>query len=191
VSEGNRHAGHLKNREQLFRQLFAEHYRDVLRYAIRRIGRDDAEDSTAMVFATAWRRIDELPDDDAALLWLYGVARRVLANQLRGQRRRQRLLARLISQPREVNVASNRRDDATALVVLDALSRLKPADQEVLRLTAWEGLSHAEIGRVLGVLEGTVAVRLHRARRRMERHLRSTGFGHYGSVGSLGEGKNA
>ncbi len=140
-----------------------------------------------MVFLTVWRRFNELPEDANAVPWLYGIARRVLANQRRGQRRRQRLLARLRSEQPEPTVASNPRVDESASVVLEALGHLKSADQEVLRLAAWEGLSHAEIGQVLGFSQGTVAVRLHRARRRLERQLRSAGFAQLGPVDPLQE----
>jgi RNA polymerase sigma-70 factor (ECF subfamily) len=52
-----------------------------------------------------------------------------------------------------------------------ALAGLAPADREVLLLTAWEGLEPARAARVLGVRPGTLAVRLHRARRRFARML--------------------
>lgn len=173
---GSRDGAEQAGREQRFRRLFVEHYSDVLGYAMRRTDQADAEDAAAMVFLTVWRRFDELPDGPAAVLWLYGVARRVVANQQRSQRRRQRLLTRLRLVRPEPVAASNRKDHQVSSMVRDALNRLKPADQEVLRLVTWEGLSYAEVGRVLGCSEGTVAVRVHRARRRMERQLRSAGF---------------
>jgi RNA polymerase sigma-70 factor, ECF subfamily len=46
-----------------------------------------------------------------------------------------------------------------------AVDRLGPADREVLRLVAWEGLTPAELAVALGVRPGTARVRLHRARR--------------------------
>ena len=52
-----------------------------------------------------------------------------------------------------------------------AFARLSPADQEVLALTAWDGLSQAEAGAVLGITAGAYGVRLVRARRRLARHL--------------------
>jgi RNA polymerase sigma-70 factor (ECF subfamily) len=60
---------------------------------------------------------------------------------------------------------------AEVLDVLEALRRLKPIDQEVLMLIAWEDLSAAEAAEVLGCSEGAFRVRLHRARTRMERKL--------------------
>ena len=62
---------------------------------------DLARDLTEEVFLVAWRRLDGMPEVDAALPWLYGVAHRVLLNQRRGARRRQRLIAKLAFEPRE------------------------------------------------------------------------------------------
>ena len=49
--------------------------------------------------------------------------------------------------------------------------RLSAADRELLRLVAWEELSHAEIAATLGVSVNAVAIRLHRARARFEQAL--------------------
>ncbi len=126
----------------------------------------------AETFTIAWRRLGEVPDADIALPWLYGVARRVLANQRRGNRRRVDLSTRLSGQQSgagdvesEVLAAEDRR------TVLAALSRLRHADQEILRLAVWEELPHRDIAVVVGCSEASVAVRLHRARTRLGREI--------------------
>jgi RNA polymerase sigma factor (sigma-70 family) len=146
-----------------FAVLFEQHHRAILAYCLRRTGNDrDAEDATAEAFSVAWRRRRDLPE--APLPWLYGVARRVLANQRRGGRRWAGLLDRLRHQPPE-------RGDGrtTAGPALEALAALRNDDQEVLRLVAWEDLSHAEIATALGISTNAVAIRLHRARQRYAR----------------------
>ena len=60
-------------------RLFDQHYAAVLAYGLRRAPRAVAEDVASETFVIASRRIDEVPA--AALPWLYGVARRVLANE--------------------------------------------------------------------------------------------------------------
>ena len=47
-----------------------------------------------------------------------------------------------------------------------ALGSLSPADQEILRLVAWEELGNQAIAVVLGITPNAVAIRLHRARAR-------------------------
>jgi RNA polymerase sigma-70 factor (ECF subfamily) len=126
----------------------------------------------AETFSIAWRRVDELPEGDAARPWLFGVARRVLANQRRGNRRRSSLSSRLRAQDvgtveieGPVVAADERR------IVLAALARLRDADREVLRLAVWEELPHREIAVVIGCAEASVAVRLHRARNRLAKEI--------------------
>ena len=153
-----------------FRTLYERHYRSVLAYVLRRCRDDsDAHDALSETFLVAWRRFDRLPEGDhASLLWLYGVARRVLANQRRGTRRRQELSSRLQALPRPiVEFEADTAARAEAEAVLAAMASLRTRDREILLLSAWEGLSHAEIATVLGCSENASAIRLHRARQRL------------------------
>ena len=148
--------------QRRFTRLYELHYWSVLRFLLRRLGDEPrARDLTAEVFVVAWRRLDELPDP--ALPWLYAAARRVLANEYRHQSRQDRLHKRL------AGLALDEREDLAAerIWVLEALHRLSEADQEVLRLSAWEDLSGADIAAVLNCSNCAAAVRLHRARQRL------------------------
>ncbi len=151
--------------QAFFATLFEAHHARVLAYALRRTSSSaDAEDVAAETFIIAWRKCHQIPAD--ALPWLYGVARRILANQRRGALRRLRLTLRL--RPAEQTEERLGTDNGPAMA---ALARLRPDDQEVLRLVAWEGLDHAQIAHVLGVSVNAVAIRLYRARRRFEQQF--------------------
>jgi RNA polymerase sigma factor (sigma-70 family) len=152
-----------------FQALYEANYHRVLGYALRRADRDDAADVVAETFLVAWRRLDELPDGDAARLWLYGTARRVLANQRRSQRRRERLAERVRSHI--VHETEPGPADAHLGPAVVALARLRPDDRELLALMAWEGLDAGEIAQVLGCSRNAARIRLHRARRRFAREL--------------------
>jgi len=149
--------------EARFRALFARHYPAVFGYAARRLGRDEAGDAAAEVFTVAWRRLGRVPAEPETLPWLYGVARRVVANQERASRRRRRLQARAAALPTPPIEAP----EAAGLDVETALMRLSEADREVLRLAAWEELQPGEMAAVLGCSANAAAVRLHRARQRL------------------------
>lgn len=150
-----------------FEATFELHHRAVLGYVLRRVPIEaDAEDAVAEVFSIAWRRFDRAPAPGDALPWLLAIARRVLANHHRSEARRWRLTLRLRAQPRDPMVPVARETPAS-----EALGRLRPADRELLRLLAWEGLSQAEAGLVLGISENAVAIRLHRARKRFAAEL--------------------
>ena len=151
-----------------FEAAFEQHHRTVLAFALRRTSSEaDAEDAVSEVFAVAWRRVDRLPEADAALPWLLATARRVLANQHRGAGRRFRLNLRLGAQPQDVPAFH-----AAETPALEALSRMRPEDQELLRLLVWDSLSQAEAGEVLGISANAVGIRLSRARKRFAEQLR-------------------
>src|SRR5262249_20567887 len=82
-------------RSARFRVLYEENYERILGYALRRVEPADALDVVAETFTVAWRRLTQVPAGDDARLWLYGTARRVVANHNRATRRRARLYGRL------------------------------------------------------------------------------------------------
>ena len=156
-----------------FAALFAAHFDALLAYARRRTDQlPDAEDVVADSFTVVWRRWADLPRDPSNHLpWLYGIARRVLANQRRGAARRLRLQERL----RAFGRGQGSNGSARLNAALQALPRLRDDDQEILRLVAWEDLSHAEVAVALGITTNAAAIRLHRARRRLEAQLKASG----------------
>jgi RNA polymerase sigma-70 factor (ECF subfamily) len=163
-------AGTDAGRRRRYEQLMVDNYAALLGYAARRVDQPaDAADVVCDVFVVAWRRIDEVPAGHEGTLWLYGVARRTLANTHRSMKRRRALDVRLRAQ---VEAAQIEPPDALVTEpVNEALARLSADDRELITLTAWEGLSPTEIATVLGVEPGTVRVRLHRARRRLTKFL--------------------
>jgi RNA polymerase sigma factor (sigma-70 family) len=124
---------------------------------------------SAETFLTAWRRLDDVPAADGARLWLYGVARRVCANQRRGDRRRYELADRLRT---ELSIARGSLEYTGELAdVAAAFRRLADRDRGVLALEGWEGLDPAAIAAVLGCSRNAARIRLHRARRRLTAEL--------------------
>ena len=156
-----------------FRRLFDDTERDLLGYAVRRVSRpEDAADVVAETFLVAWRRLDDVPQGAEARLWLYGVARRQLANQRRGQLRRSQLVDRLRAElPGALAAAGGAGEDERAVDVRAALARLGDEDRELLMLSSWEELSPGEIATVLGLPAVTLRSRLHRARKRLRAEL--------------------
>jgi RNA polymerase sigma-70 factor (ECF subfamily) len=169
--EGERRPVGREGAEALFERLYAEHGRAVVAYAVRRAtDAENAADVVADTFLVAWRRLDDVPAGEAARLWLYGVARNVLANQQRSERRRQRLGERLRQElPAALEGVGAPVSQAGAVGA--ALTRLGAEDQEILRLAGWEELSPGEISVVLGIGQVAVRSRLHRARRRLRAAL--------------------
>lgn len=169
------------DRQRRFVELYDRHGRRVRGWALRRMAPPDADDLLSEAFCVCWRRLDDVPSGDAALPWLFGVAGRLLNNYRRGQRRRDALSARLVdaegSRPQPVAA-----DDDVRFERLDlAMLRLRPADAEILRLAAWEGLRPPEIGVAMDCTANAASIRLHRARRALAAA--------YADVEALNEGR--
>jgi RNA polymerase sigma-70 factor (ECF subfamily) len=152
--------------EERFVALHREHADVVWRFARRRCATaHEADDATAEVFATAWRRRDDLPAATAEVrLWLLGATRRVLANQHRSARRRTGLEARLSlvrPDPGPIDPADAVGDPDPLWRALAAL----PEDQrDLLIMRAWDGLAVGEIAALLGCTANAASIRLTRAR---------------------------
>lgn len=159
--------------EQRFCEIYRQHQRPVLSYFLRRTDAATARDGASETFLVAWRRIDDVPTGDSTLPWLYGVSRRVLANQRRSRDRYVALGRKLTrvgsgAEPSPEVVVLRRAEDSE---MLDAVSRLRPEDQEILRLTVWEELPHAQVAEVVGTSAHAIAQRLHRITKQLARDL--------------------
>lgn len=165
------------DRGDRFKVLYGVQFPNVYAFVVRRLlgSRDDALDVTAEVFATAWRRRDQIPPAPGDRLWIYAVAGRVLSRHQRGVLRRWRLHWRL----RAEQITRGSGDDDSAVVdrevIQSAIARLRPSDRDVLGLVFWEQLSHAETAKVLHCSTNAVALRLNKAKRRLRRELASSG----------------
>jgi RNA polymerase sigma-70 factor (ECF subfamily) len=159
------------DQRESFEALFRSTYDRVLAYALRRTDPAEAEDIVAETYATAWRRFAVIPPEP--LPWLYAVARRTLANSRRSGRRRAELSARLAADfpPLSVIGSDPAEQLEDAAVMRAALGALKEPDREALMLVAWEGLDNRAAAAVLAVSPEAFAVRLHRARKRLEAEI--------------------
>ena len=151
-----------------FDALYAAHRDDVWRYFRRRASRRPRGPRHRGVprGLAPPRGVPREP-----LPWLYGVARKVLANHRRGGDRRDALTERAAAHAADGR-ARPRRGRRPARPTSPARSpRCSDHDRELVLLVAWEGLTLAEAAAALGCRRGTAAVRLHRARRRLHTAL--------------------
>jgi RNA polymerase sigma factor (sigma-70 family) len=147
-----------------FTGVVREHSTALVRYFARRGPRQDAEDLTADVFSTAWRRRADVPRE-AVLPWLYRSAGFILANHRR----------KLIDLPvdRLPESGTNRvAEDPELSALFDAelrgaLTSVGERDRRILLLHAWEGLDGEELAAVLGISRSGADAALSRARKRL------------------------
>ncbi|TCC43045.1 sigma-70 family RNA polymerase sigma factor [Kribbella sindirgiensis] len=169
VSEGVVHDPPPNAHRERFEQVFATHREAVLGYLRRRTDSGhDAADLLADTFLVAWRRLDDVPLDPQTRPWLYGVARRVLANHRRGEGRRHALATKLRGELSDTPPVHPLQEDTPTARAFRALPE---QDRELLSLVAWEELDTGQIATVLGISRNAVRIRLHRARKRFAKLL--------------------
>ncbi len=134
----------------------------LLDYFLRRTSTsDDAADLLGDTLVVIWRREHSIPDDPTrARMWMFGVARKVLAGQRRSNRRRAALTERLADELRS-RPAPPPEDDT--LQLRTALEALSETDQEIMRLVYWDGFSLAEVAELLHIPAATARSRHARA----------------------------
>lgn len=186
-------------RETRMRELVGLVLEPVRRYLYRRTDAATADDVIGETLLVCWRRLDEVPDDP--LPWAIVVARQCFSNAQRAERRRLRLIGRIIAiDPPSVATDDNLAasgvdgtamgstpadgattdgatadDNAAAARVTAALARLRRNDAEILRLWAWDELPSPQLAVVLGISANAAAIRLHRAKARLKQELLKSG----------------
>jgi RNA polymerase sigma factor (sigma-70 family) len=150
-------------------ELAEVHGPRVLGYLARRTNDPaDAADVFQAVLVATWKRLSDVPDDDqGALAWLLGTARRCLANHRRGRTRRLQATERLRNSIRLATVDV----ENLAPGVTEAMMSLEEDDQEILTLVYWEDLTIEQAARVLEVTPVAARKRIERARTRLRNHL--------------------
>jgi RNA polymerase sigma-70 factor (ECF subfamily) len=152
------------DRATKFELVYSGYFHEIALYVARRVAPDEVDDVVAKVFMVAWRRLEQLPAPPEDRLWLFGVARRCVANHVRSAIRRTRLQSKLEHEDapaRSVSLATDPRVD----LVVAAMEKLKALDREALRLVLWDELTQAQAATVLGCSENAFEIRYRRARK--------------------------
>ena len=139
------------------------------REAVRVLPRADAEEAVQEALVRAWLRRDACRSPEAPLPWLLEITRNE-ARRVLGRRAR---LGNLEPLPHPAGEDDALAEAAVRLTVEQALHKLAERDRRVLHLRYAEDLTQVEVARRMGLPEGTVKVRLHRARGRLRRALES------------------
>jgi RNA polymerase sigma factor (sigma-70 family) len=165
--------------EAVFTELYHATARDVLAFLLRRCGTaEDAADFLAETYMIVWSKRHTLPNSGEARPWLFGVARNVMHRNRERTHRTDALAQQLasalaISTPEQTTTTTDDRTD-TQDRLMDALAELSEIDQEILKLTVWDGLSPTETATALRLSPNLVRVRAHRARAKLKAALASS-----------------
>jgi RNA polymerase sigma-70 factor, ECF subfamily len=138
-----------------------------LREAHRMLPGTEAEEAVQEALMRAWTRRHACRSPEAPLPWILEITRNE-ARRLLARRTRRQQAAAGEATAEEAELEDQAIANATTRVTVEqALARLVDADRRVLRLRYADDLTQADVARRLGVPEGTVKVRLHRARGRL------------------------
>jgi RNA polymerase sigma-70 factor (ECF subfamily) len=163
-------------------QLLFERYKDyAYRVAWLMLGNpQDAEDVTQETFEAVFRALHGYRGDAAFESWLH----QIVLNRCRSKLRRKQLVwipwFTVIEEP--ADRCTEAQPEALALAreerreILDAVRALPVRLREVVVLFYYRDYTCTEIGTILHISEGSVRVRLHRARQQLEQRLRRTGL---------------
>jgi RNA polymerase sigma-70 factor (ECF subfamily) len=164
-----------------FESWYDEHRPTVYRYVRFRVAtREAAEDVTSEVFMKALRSIERYdPSLAAPRTWLLRIARNAVTDHLRALRRRGSLHVSLDRVPDLVADVPSQEErvlkEERIQKLLNGSQTLRRADQEILSLRYGAGLGNGEIAEALGISNNAVAVRLHRALKRLKEAVENPG----------------
>lgn len=173
---------------EAFGVLVRRHQKRIHRLALHLVRTTaEAEDVTQETFVRAYQALDRFDGRSEPYTWIYRICVNLSLNHLRS-RKAQRIStpvddARIESLLHEDRPSQGRdpaaaaQDRQVAQALSEGIDRLSETLRTTLILVCIDGLGHEEAARVLGCPEGTVAWRVHEARRKLREHLRSRGFG--------------
>ncbi len=151
-------------------RAFRRHYGQVYRYVRRRTGdHHRAEELTQQVFADAAAALRE--SESSTLAWLYTVAKRRFADEVRRTSRGDALVLLAAPRPEEAEYGPN-----VASALRAGLANLPGGQEQVVVLKLLRGLRFAEIGRLLGVTEDAAKMRFVRALEALRAELEQEGI---------------
>jgi RNA polymerase sigma-70 factor (ECF subfamily) len=168
--------------ETAFEALVQRHEQRVFRLLMRMMGtREEAEDVSQETFLSLHRHGRRFRGDARFSTFVYRVAANAALNRRRSLGRSRARIKKLAERHAAGDdLPSSPRDpeDATAGIQLtahvrDALEKLSPSLRMPVVLYDIEGLAYGEIAKVLGIAEGTVKSRIHRARKALREELKS------------------
>nr|WP_223285196.1 sigma-70 family RNA polymerase sigma factor [Paenibacillus sp. PL91] len=165
------------NVDSIFGDLMAAYGDDVWHYAFILVkSKDAADDITQDVFLNAYRLLHRFEGRSSPKTWLLTITRNKSINWLKSSFiKRVMLMGSVAHSTNQKSAEQEVLDQMGVHAIWQSVLRLPAKQREVLILDAHYQLSYSEMAGLLGISEGTVKSRLHRARARMELMLKEEG----------------
>jgi len=171
---------------EAFSTLVLRHQKRIYRLAVHLLrNAAEAEDVTQDTFVRAYGALDRFDGRSEPFTWMYRIAVNLSLNSIRARKARRlatttddpKIAADLVEQrPTHADPAARSADRELATALEQALDELSETLRTTLVLVCVDGLSHAEAAAVLGAPEGTIAWRVHEARKKLRASLERRGY---------------
>ncbi len=161
---------------ELLRRLHDEHATPLWTFVVRLLNGDQAaaQDVVQETFLRAWQHPEVLDPDAASVRgWLFTVARRIVIDQRRREKRRPEVVVADTPEPTSADDTASRLVDRE--VIFGALRTLSTEHRAVLLECYFRGASVAQAAVTLGIAPGTVKSRTHYALHALRAALDSAG----------------
>jgi RNA polymerase sigma-70 factor (ECF subfamily) len=153
--------------EEQFIATFRQHLPAVSKFLVRRVARDEVDDLASEIFEIAWRKRSSFTQG-SELAWLYRIGGFVIANHRRKEIKRGAWLPLLYT---DASAPSAESLGIANVSIAQAWGALKPAERNILALSAFDGLSVNELAVALEITPNTASQRLGRARKNFAEKL--------------------
>jgi RNA polymerase sigma-70 factor (ECF subfamily) len=170
---------------EAFGAFVRRHQRRVFRLALHLLQNSaEAEDVAQEAFVRAYGALDRFDGRSEPFTWLYRITVNLSLNAIRSRKTRRsgvttddpRIEAALVERrPGLADPARQAADRELAVALCEGIDSLSETLRTTLVLVAVDGMSHAEVSQVLGCPEGTIAWRIHEARRKLREYLEGRG----------------
>ncbi len=153
-----------------FKQVYDEVFPIVLKLVWRVTGdQESAEELCQDAFIKLYERLDNFPDNNQAKYWMIRVAKNHALNYVKRKQRERHAYEKVLKQPERILEDGEGKliRAEEKLSVQLALEKLPPNMKEILVMKEYGEMNYRDIGKVLGISEANVKVRMFRARQRL------------------------
>lgn len=153
-------------------ELVQRHAPALTRFLAASGARQDVDELVQDTFVRAFGSIDSFRGESSLRTWLFTIARRLLLDRRRAQKRRPESVdVQEHDVATEVDALDHVVADETQLRLRDAVERLTPTQRQVFTLRVADGMSYRDIAEAVGTTEGAARVHYHNALRSVKEFL--------------------
>jgi RNA polymerase sigma-70 factor (ECF subfamily) len=160
---------------EAFELLYRQHAARLYTLACRMAGSpEDGEDLLQEIFLQAHRKLGSFKGDSAIGTWLYRLALNHCLDYVRSRQAKMSKVTETLDAEASFQPTARRETPIARMDLERAVARLPEGCREAFVLHDVEGFDHKEVGRLLGIAEGTSKSQVFKARMKLRSMLRGS-----------------